>query len=138
MTVGERIRKLREQLGMTQQELADKVGYKTRIAISKIETNDRNVTQAMILDFAKALRTTPSYLMGWDENDMVRIRPNLIDKFKNNNNTSRKNKKMVIVTNKEKQITLALMHDLSDEEIRSINAIIETCAEQIRKRKERK
>lgn len=67
MEIGERIKKRREKLGMSQQELAELVGYDTRTAISKIENNANGMTQSKLVAVARALRTTPAYLMGWEE-----------------------------------------------------------------------
>ncbi len=61
------IRKRRIELNMSQQELADKLGYKSRSAINKIELGINDITQSKIIAFAKALDTTPAYLMGWEE-----------------------------------------------------------------------
>ncbi len=66
MKIGDRIRKKREELGMSQDELAEKVGYKSRSSINKIEKDGRGLPQSKILLFAKALNTTPAYLMGWE------------------------------------------------------------------------
>lgn len=67
MTIGERIKKRRNELGMTQQELANKLGYKSKSSINKIELNGRNLTQRKIKLIADALQTTPEYIMGWDK-----------------------------------------------------------------------
>ncbi len=67
MTFGERILKIRTEKGLTQDELANAVGYKSRSTIAKIEAGERDAPQTMIVALAKALGTTPSYLMGWDE-----------------------------------------------------------------------
>ena len=67
MTVYERIKKRRIELGMSQQQLADKVGYKSRSAINKIEMGLRDINESKIMAFAQALNVTPSYLMGWDD-----------------------------------------------------------------------
>jgi transcriptional regulator with XRE-family HTH domain len=67
MTIGQRIRDLRIEQNMSQDELATLVGYKTRSAINKIELNERDVKHSQILLFAKALKTTPNYLMGWTD-----------------------------------------------------------------------
>lgn len=67
MTFGERILKTRLDKGLTQEELAKKAGYKSRSTIAKIEAGERDAPQSMIVALAKALGTTPSYLMGWDE-----------------------------------------------------------------------
>ena len=37
MEIGDRIRKKREELGMSQEELAKKIGYRSRSSINKIE-----------------------------------------------------------------------------------------------------
>lgn len=67
MTVGERIKELRTNLGLTQEELAYKIGYKSRATVNKIESGEREITQSMIAKFASALHVTPSVIMGWDD-----------------------------------------------------------------------
>lgn len=67
MTVYDRIRFMREQQGMSQQELANKVGFKTSSAVNKIELGKRDINQSKLLAFANALDTTPAYLMGWED-----------------------------------------------------------------------
>ena len=64
MTFGEIINKLRIANGMTQDELAHAVGYKSRSTIAKIEAGQRDVSQSKIVAFAKALNTSTSVLMG--------------------------------------------------------------------------
>ena len=65
MTIGERIKLRREELQITQEELAQKLGYKSRSSINKIELGGNELTQRKIMDIAHALQTTPSYIMGW-------------------------------------------------------------------------
>ena len=73
MEIGERIKLKREELNMSQDELAKKVGYKSRSSVNKIESDGRGLPQNKIVLFANALQTTPAYLMGWeDENEMQR------------------------------------------------------------------
>ena len=67
MSIGKRIKNRREALGMSQEELATKLGYKSRSSINKIELEINDVTQSKIAQIAKALGTTPAYLMGWEE-----------------------------------------------------------------------
>lgn len=73
MEIGDRIKLRREELGMSQEELAKKVGYKSRSSVNKIETDGRGLPQKKIAAFAKVLSTTPSYLMGWEESEDPRI-----------------------------------------------------------------
>ena len=68
MTIGKRIKDLRTSLDMTQDELAKLTGYKSRSSIQKIESGERDITQSTIAAFAKALKVTPSVIMGWEEN----------------------------------------------------------------------
>lgn len=65
----DRIRYQRESQGMTQQELADKVGYTSRSTINKIEKGERNITGDKIQAIAQALGVKPSYLMDGDTYD---------------------------------------------------------------------
>lgn len=67
MDIGDRIKKRREELGMSQEELAKKVGYKSRSSVNKIEIDGRGLPQNKIVIFAKALETSPAYLMGWEK-----------------------------------------------------------------------
>ena len=66
--LGSNIKKRRQWLGLSQEELAAKVGYKDRATISKVEAGLIDLTQTKISEFALALQTTSSYLMGWDDN----------------------------------------------------------------------
>ena len=65
--VGRNIAAARKRAGITQEELASRVGYKTKSAINKIELGIRDLPQKKIAAFADALGVTPGYLMGWDE-----------------------------------------------------------------------
>lgn len=74
MTIGERIKKRREELKLSQEELATKLGYKSRSTINKIEAGINDITQSKVVEFANALETTVSYLMGW-EKEKEEIKP---------------------------------------------------------------
>lgn len=65
--IGSRIRNRREELGMSQDELARKAGYKSRSSINKIEVDGRGLPQDKLVAIAKALRVSPAYLMGWED-----------------------------------------------------------------------
>lgn len=67
MEVGDRIRLKREEMGLTQKELALKVGYTTRAAISKIECDAGSTSIDRVIKIAEALRVTPGYLLGWED-----------------------------------------------------------------------
>lgn len=67
MGIGDRIKARRNELGLTQAELAKLLGYKSKTTIAKIESGINDIQQSKVVSFAKALRTTPAYLMGWTE-----------------------------------------------------------------------
>lgn len=67
MSLGQNIRLYREKIGMSQEELARKLGYKDRSTIAKIENNVNDITQSKIIAIAKVLQTTPASLMGWED-----------------------------------------------------------------------
>ena len=63
--IGENIRRLREKCGLSQEELATRMGYKSKSTINKIELGINDVAQSKVERFAEVLGTTPSVLMGW-------------------------------------------------------------------------
>ena len=65
--IGSNIMTRRKALGMTQEELAKKMGYKSKSTINKIENGTNDIPQSKIVKFAEALETTPSALMGWEK-----------------------------------------------------------------------
>ena len=67
MTIGERIAKRRKELGLTQEELALKLGYTSRSAISNVEKDKEDLTTTRVRKFADVLEVSPCYLMGWEE-----------------------------------------------------------------------
>lgn len=58
MSIGSNIKKRRFELRMTQQELADAMGYKTRSTIAKIEAEENDVSHKKLEKFAHVLNTT--------------------------------------------------------------------------------
>lgn len=71
MTVGDRIRSAREAKGMTQLELAKKIGYTTTGAMSLIESGKRDLALDKVREIAKVLDVTPNWLMGWADSPVL-------------------------------------------------------------------
>ncbi len=69
MTLGDRIRLRREELRISQEELATRLGYKSRSTIAKIESGENDLTQSKIVAFAEALNTTARWLLDYDDSD---------------------------------------------------------------------
>ena len=66
MNVGDRIKKRRLELGLTQEELAKKAGAKSRSSINKIELS-RDLPLPKVQEVARILDCSPSYLLGWED-----------------------------------------------------------------------
>ena len=67
MDIGERIKKRRKELGLSAEQIAEKLGV-SPATIYRYESNDiMNMRIDKLEPIAKVLRTTPAYLMGWDE-----------------------------------------------------------------------
>ncbi|MCI8348704.1 MAG: helix-turn-helix transcriptional regulator [Firmicutes bacterium] len=71
MAVGDRIKELRRQHNLTQDELAMRMGT-TKQTIHKYENNIvTNIPSDKIEQLAKIFDVTPSYIMGWEEEPKV-------------------------------------------------------------------
>lgn len=67
MTIGERIKIRRSEIGLTQQDLADKLGV-TKSAICRVERGfEKNLTTDRVKKFADALNCGVGKLMGWED-----------------------------------------------------------------------
>lgn len=115
MTVGERIKELRTNLGLTQEELAYKIGYKSRATVNKIESGEREITQSMIVKFANALHVTPSVIMGWETLSDIDV------------NEEREIKKIVnaALGNKKVKTFYTKVADMSPEDFETADKVID-------------
>lgn len=73
MTVGERIKNRRVELGYSQEELAKKMGYSGKSTVCKAETCGDDITTTKIKKYASALNCSFEYLMGWEEIKTVNL-----------------------------------------------------------------
>lgn len=64
--MGRRVRDQREKIGLSQEQLAAKLGYKGKSSISRIEAGQNEIPQSKMQAFADALDTSLEYLMGWE------------------------------------------------------------------------
>ena len=68
--IGQRIKQAREALGMTQAELARRMGYSARSTINRIENGSQAFPMKKLDKFAQVLDVTPAYLIGFTEKDI--------------------------------------------------------------------
>lgn len=70
MSVGQNIRRAREAKQMTQDELASRMGYKSRSTIARIENGDNDVSQSKLKKFSEILDVSIGFLLdGTDSGD---------------------------------------------------------------------
>lgn len=67
MDIGERIKRRRNEIGLTLKEVADKIGVKDATVQRYESGNIKTLKQETVGKLAEVLRVTPSYLMGWDD-----------------------------------------------------------------------
>lgn len=73
MTIGERIKQRRMELGLSVDEVAEKLG-KDRATVYRYESNEiENLPVGTLEPLAKILETTPAQLMGWDDKEQDKI-----------------------------------------------------------------
>lgn len=67
MTLGEKVKLKREELNLSQEELAEKMNYKSKTSIHKIEVGITDLPLSKVKELAAVLNTTPAFLMGWED-----------------------------------------------------------------------
>ena len=73
MNKGERIKELREHIGLSQVQLADKIGV-SKQTLYKYENNViTNIPSDKIEAIAELCNTTPAYIMGWNSEQITNI-----------------------------------------------------------------
>lgn len=70
----QRIKRLRKSQGLSQQELAERIGFANRSSVSRIEHGEFDLKANIIGNIAKVFDVSPSYLMDGEEKE--RPQPN--------------------------------------------------------------
>ena len=83
-TIGARIRACRKEMGYSQETLAAML-YMKKTTICRYEKDEHDIPSSVIVELAKALQTTPNYLLmgesdedSWEE-DMILILERITD-----------------------------------------------------------
>lgn len=110
MTVGERIKELREKADMAQVELADKIGA-SKQTVYKYENNIvTNIPSDTIEKIAKVFNVSEAYLMGWDLE--VESRALLEVQITDDEALMRRLKKYMELTDEKKKLILDMIDNL--------------------------
>ena len=67
MNIGKKIKERRIELGWSQRELSDRMGYSNHSTITRIESGKVDIPQSKVVKFAEVMGTTVAYLMDWEE-----------------------------------------------------------------------
>ena len=71
MLVAQRIKQLRKEANLTQEELADMLGLK-KVSIQKYENGGvTNIKSETLEKLGKIFNVSPAYIMGWDRFDNI-------------------------------------------------------------------
>ena len=94
MNIGERIKQRRVSLGLSVDEIAKQIG-KNRATIYRYESSEIEDLPTSVLEpLAKALRTTPAVLMGWEQTPKVIL---LNEDYKQDNGTELDNEEIAVL-----------------------------------------
>lgn len=74
MSIGQKIKQRRTELGWSQRELSDRMGYNNHSTITRIESGKVDVPQSRIVKFSEVLGVSIAYLMGWDKQIQIEIK----------------------------------------------------------------
>lgn len=110
--IGDKIKQARQSRGWSQEDLALKMGYKSKSTINKIELGINDIPQSKVAKFAQVLGVTPGFLMGWVTEE---------DSVKNNQIA-----KLIIRmrTDEDFLATVAALSELSEKQYRGVRELI--------------
>lgn len=131
MTIGDRIKNRRIQLGLTAEELGIEIG-KNKATVYRYENGDiENLPTSILEPLSLALSTTPDYLMGWtdnpDKNYLDYLNDTILPKkehLKNKPTLERINK--ILEKNDQMVKLFDTAADLDDADIEQVLKIMET------------
>jgi 2-C-methyl-D-erythritol 4-phosphate cytidylyltransferase len=86
VSIAQNIKRRRLELKMSQQDLADALGYKSRSTIAKIEAEDNNIPHSKLKDFARVLDTTLDYIVKGEEKHFSVSNEDTNEYIENHNN----------------------------------------------------
>lgn len=75
------IKNRRKELGLSQKELATKLGYTSDSTVAKVEVGAVDLSMTKIVAYAKALETDVTTLMGWADDPKEQHENKLLELF---------------------------------------------------------
>ncbi len=69
MDIGFRIKQRRESLGLTLEDVGNYIGV-NKATVQRYESGNIDIKRNIAIKLSEILKTTPSYIMGWDEPEL--------------------------------------------------------------------
>ena len=114
--IGEIIKERRIELNLTEEQLAAKLGYRSKSTINKIELGVNGVPYKKIEAFAEALNTTISYLTGQTEDPSRTFANFITDKYLLSDHLTEREKALLIAYRSADPAIQAAVRKLLDVE----------------------
>lgn len=84
MNIGIRLKALREEEGLTQEEVGKAIGV-TKATVNRYETGEIDIKRTIAIKLAHVLHTVPAYIMGWTDdknpNSDTKQEPPILTKY---------------------------------------------------------
>lgn len=94
VTVGDNIKKLRKELGITQQKFADRIGIKQN-TIAAVETNKRNISEQALLSISREFNVRLEWLKTGEGEMFSKHDPTIIERLARDYDLSDKNRELI-------------------------------------------
>lgn len=131
MEIGKRVEKKRKELHLSQEQLAERVGYTSKSSISLIESGKRAMTQDKALIIAKALNVPLSYLYGEDSHVEQNNNTNSTVTNDSNNTTNnffkQKEPKSGSTSTKAKSFFFEIIDRLREMDDKQLEKVLDFC-----------
>lgn len=103
MNIGDRIKKRREEIGLTLEDVGDYINV-NKATVQRYESGNIDVKRTIAIKLAEILQTTPAYIMGWSDNI-----PLIVDVGAGNLNVSGIEKDIILAYRKSDSIGKAIV-----------------------------
>lgn len=115
MSIGEKLKKLREEQNLTLEEVGKRTGT-TKQTIGRYENGEiSNIPYDRIESLAKCFSVTPGYLMGWEDDSVITETANKDVALSNMNNKMKEYAlKMASLSKENQELLMQMIDRLSD------------------------
>ena len=113
MTIGHKIKKIRELKNYTQEHLADKLGM-SLTGYGKIERDETDIPFSRLHQIAEVLGVSVEDVVGFDEKNVFNLTHNKFKDFIVNNNVSPKERELYDKTIKTLEDKIALLENINE------------------------